>query len=311
MATQGKDILQGSGLEQGSKHQEPVREGRAQRSESRAAQTYAFFLRDLEAKGLERKLAEQAIQAVLCVMERRLMSDESRHMEAQLPRKVVALVKRCSEHQDLPYEKFGREEFLHRVTAHLGISADEAERISCAVLSTVREHLTPGEAEDVLGQLPFELRTLWFQPDPSSRLRISEVMKKGVEWVEPHETLKAVAEKMRTHNIGPMPVCEGDHVLGIITDRDIVIRAVCQGWDPNTTPVSAAMTHQVESIFMDEDLGEAARRMDAKQIRRLLVMDRQGKLVGILSLKAIAEALGEHTAGRPLKAINRSWQPMH
>ncbi|ADO67822.1 DUF2267 domain-containing protein [Stigmatella aurantiaca] len=311
MATQGKDILQDTGLEQGGERQTPVREGRAQRSESRAAQTYAFFLKDLEAKGLDRKLAEQAIQAVLCVMERRLMSDESRHMEAQLPRKVVALVKRCAEHQDLPYEKFGREEFLGRVTAHLNVAVDEAERISCAVLSTVREHLTPGEAEDVLGQLPLELRTLWFQPGTSMRQRISDVMKKGLECVGPHETLKAVAEKMRACNIGPLPVCEGDQVLGIITDRDIVIRAVSQGWDPNTTPVSAAMTHQVESVFVDESLGEAARRMNAKQIRRILVMDRQGKLAGILSTKDIAEALGEHIAGRPLGVIARDWKPLH
>ncbi|MDC0711832.1 DUF2267 domain-containing protein [Stigmatella sp. ncwal1] len=311
MATQGKDILQGTDLEQGDERQSPGRGLRTQRSESRAAQTYAFFLKDLEAKGLERKLAEQAIQAVLCVMERRLLSDESRHMEAQLPRRVVALVKRCSEHQDLPYEKFGREEFLGRVTAHLNVAVDEAERISCAVLSTVREHLTPGEAEDVLGQLPLELRTLWFQQSLSARQKISEVMKKGVECVGPHDMLKAVAEKMRAHNIGPLPVCEGGSVLGIITDRDIVIRAVSQGWDPNTTPVSAVMTHQAESVFEDEDLSEAARRMHAKQIRRILVMDRKGALVGIVSLKDIAEALGEHTAGRPLGIISRSWQPVH
>jgi uncharacterized protein (DUF2267 family) len=119
----------------------------------------------MEAKGLDRKLAEQAIQSVLCVMEQRLMGEEAAHMEAQLPRKVVALLERCPKHQDKPYRKFGRDELLGMVAEDLGVDLQEAERITRAVLATVREHISEGEAMDVLGQLPRELRTLW-EPSP-------------------------------------------------------------------------------------------------------------------------------------------------
>jgi CBS domain-containing protein len=321
MATQREDTLEGAGMEPGNERRAATPEIRIQRSESRAAQTYAFFLRDLEAKGLDRKLAEQAIQSVLCVLEQRLMSEEARQMEAQLPRKVVALLERCPRHQGRPYRKFGREEFLGMVSEDLGVDLKEAERITCAVLATVREHISEGEAMDVLGQLPRELRTLWEAPTPSTTphgrrghgrmgRHIAEVMTRDVEVVHPNDTLRDVAEKMRTLNVGPMPVCDGQRLQGIITDRDIVVRAVSQGMDPNTTPVSQVMTEEVEYIFSDEDVSVAAERMREEQIRRLLVVDRDKKLVGILSLGDISEATGKHEAGRTLEAISEPSQPM-
>ncbi|MFL5347549.1 MAG: DUF2267 domain-containing protein [Hyalangium sp.] len=297
-------------------------EVRAQRSESRAAQTFTFFLRDLEAKGLDRRLAEQAIQSVLCVMEQRLMSDEARHMEAQLPRKVVALMERCPNHQGRPYRKFGRAEFLGMVSEDLGVDMQEAERITCAVLATVREHISEGEAMDVLGQLPRDLRTLWAATDtplagPRTRgrrrtlgKRVEEVMTREVEVVHPEDTLRHVAEQMRTLNVGAIPVCDGQRLQGIITDRDIVVRAISQGMDPSSTPISRVMTDEVESIFADEDVGLAAQRMQEEQIRRLLVVDRDKTLVGILSLGDLSEAMGEHEAGHTLEAISEPSQPM-
>jgi len=322
MATQWEETIQGSEREQGGERRRVTSEMRAQRSESRAAQTYAFFLKDLEAKGLDRKLAEQAIQSVLCVMEQRLMSEEAAHMEAQLPRKVVGLLERCARHPDKPYWKFGRTEFLAMVSEDLGVDLKEAERITCAVLSTVREHISEGEAQDVLGQLPHELRTLWAwsgtetMPSRTRSLRkasgihIEEVMTRDVEVVRPEDTLRDVAEKMRTLNVGPIPVCDGQKLQGIITDRDIVVRAVSQGMDPNTTPVSRVMTAEVEYIFADEGVEVAARRMREDQIRRLLVVDRDKRLVGILSLGDIAQAMGDHEAGRTLEAVSEPSQPM-
>ncbi|HYH94622.1 DUF2267 domain-containing protein [Hyalangium sp.] len=322
MATEREENIQGAG-------QEPVEERRgstpgirAQRSESRAAQTFAFFLRDLEARGLDRKLAEQAIQSVLCVLEQRLMSDEARHMEAQLPRKVVALLERCPNHQGRPYRKFGRTEFLGMVAEDLGVDMKAAERITHAVLSTVREHITEGEAMDVLGQLPRELRTLWEPEDTGSTpsrmntrgkvsgRRVEDVMTRDVEVVSPEDTLKDVAERMRTLNVGPMPVCDGEKLKGIITDRDIVVRAVSQGMDPNSTRVSKVMTEEVEFIYSDEGIELAAQRMREEQIRRILVVSRDKKLVGILSLGDISQAMGEHETGRTLEAISEPTQPM-
>jgi uncharacterized protein (DUF2267 family) len=322
MATQWDENIQGSEREQGTERRRLTPEKRAQRSESRAAQTYAFFRKDLEAKGVDRKLAEQAIQSVLCVMEQRLMSEEAAHMEAQLPRKVVGLLERCSKHQGHPYRKFGRTEFLGMVSEDLGVDLKEAERITCAVLSTVREHISEGEAMDVLGQLPQELRTLWewsgTETMPSrmhgmkkhSNLTIDQVMTRDVEVVRPEDTLREVAEKMRTLNVGPLPVCDGQKLQGIITDRDIVVRAVSQGMDPNTTPVSRVMTDEVEYIFADEGIEVAAHRMREEQIRRILVVDRNEKLVGILSLGDISQAMGEQEAGRTLEAISEPSQPM-
>ncbi|WP_224240543.1 CBS domain-containing protein [Hyalangium gracile] len=322
MATERGENIQDIGPETGGTRRIITPETRAQRSESRAAQTYAFFLRDLEAKGLDRKLAEQAIQSVLCVMEQRLMTDEARHMEAQLPRKVVALLERCERHKEHPYRKFGRMELLGMVSEDLGVDIKEAERITCAVLATVREHITEGEAMDVLGQLPHELRTLWEfngASTPRHGLRgqhgrtgrhVEEVMTRDVEVVHPEDTLREVAEKMRTLNVGPIPVCDGERLQGIITDRDIVVRAVAQGMDCNTTPVSRVMTEEVEWIYSDEDVGMAAARMRDEQIRRLLVVDRDKKLVGILSLGDISEAMGQPEAGRTLEAISEPSQPM-
>jgi CBS domain-containing protein len=250
------------------------------------------------------------------------MSDEVRHMEAQLPRKVVALLERCSKHQGMPYRKFGRSELLGMVAEDLGVDLKEAERITCAVLATVREHISEGEAMDVLGQLPRELRTLW-EPTGASVAphgmrgrrtamgkRIEEVMTREVEVMHPEDTLREAAEKMRTLNVGIIPVCDGQRLKGIITDRDIVVRAISQGMDPNATRVSQVMTPEVEWIFADEDVEVAAERMREEQIRRLLVVDRDKKLVGILSLGDISEVMGKQEAGRTLEAISEPSQPM-
>ena len=138
MATQWNETIQGTQTGALGEHQGPTPGVRAQRSESRAAQTFAFFLRDLEHKGLERKLAEQAIESVLCTMEQRLMVDEARHLEAQLPRRVVALLERCPRHKDRPYQKLNRTQLLSMVAEDLGTSMEQAERITRMVLSTVR-----------------------------------------------------------------------------------------------------------------------------------------------------------------------------
>jgi CBS domain-containing protein/uncharacterized protein (DUF2267 family) len=328
MATQWDETIQEAQSGELGERRGATPEVRAQRSESRAAQTFTFFLRDLENKGLERKLAEQAIESVLCVMEQRLMVDEARHLEAQLPRKVVALLERCPRHKDRPYQKLNRQQLLSMVAEDLGVSVEEAERITRTVLSTVREHISQGEIDDVLGQLPHELHTLWepigmpaasgmsatpARMEGKKQMRnmpISEVMTRDVEVVSPDDTLQDAAELMRTLNVGPIPVCDGEKLVGIITDRDIVVRAVAQGMDPTDTRVSQAMTDQVECVFADEDIEVAVWKMREEQIRRILVVDHDNKLVGIVSLGDIATALGEQEAGETLEAISEPSQPM-
>jgi CBS domain-containing protein len=135
-------------------------------------------------------------------------------------------------------------------------------------------------------------------------------MTPDVEWVTPTTTLKDAADRMRTLNVGPLPVCEGDRLVGIITDRDIVVRAVAMGMDPNSTYVSQAMTPHVETCFMDEDLQVALMKMREEQIRRILVVDRDGKLCGILSLGDVAVEVDDKEVGKTLETISEPITPM-
>ncbi|WP_375755626.1 CBS domain-containing protein [Corallococcus exercitus] len=139
--------------------------------------------------------------------------------------------------------------------------------------------------------------------------RVSDVMTSDVEVVRSSDSLRVAAEKMRTLNVGPIPVCDGDQLVGIVTDRDIVIRAVAQGLDAERTQVAQAMTRGVEYVYDDDDLSQAAQKMRASQIRRILVLNRNKRLVGILALGDIAEELGDQESGRTLGAVSTPSQP--
>lgn len=118
--------------------------------------------------------------------------------------------------------------------------------------------------------------------------RLREVMTEGAETIAPDATIKDAAVKMEVLNIGPLVVCEGDRILGIVTDRDITVRAVASGRDPNTTPVREVMTADVAWAFADTPIQEAAELMKEREIRRLPVLDHDRRLVGIVSLGDVA-----------------------
>lgn len=141
--------------------------------------------------------------------------------------------------------------------------------------------------------------------------QVKDVMTKDVEIISPNDSLKDAAEKMRTLNVGPLPVCDGDRLKGIITDRDIVVRAVSQGMDPNNTRVSQAMTDEHEYVYEDEDISQVARKMKDEQLRRILVVNRGKRLVGIVSLGDLAEAMSTEEAGKTLESISEPSQPAH
>ncbi|RKG57170.1 CBS domain-containing protein [Corallococcus sp. AB011P] len=139
--------------------------------------------------------------------------------------------------------------------------------------------------------------------------RVSDVMTSDVEVVRPSDSLRMAAEKMRLLNVGPIPVCDGDELVGIVTDRDIVIRAVAQGLDAERTQVAQAMTRGVEVVYDDDDLTQAAQKMRASQIRRILVLNRARRLVGILSLGDVAAELSDQESGRTLEEVSAPSQP--
>jgi CBS domain-containing protein len=116
---------------------------------------------------------------------------------------------------------------------------------------------------------------------------------------------------MRDLDVGPLPVCgEDDRLAGMITDRDIAIRAVAEGRDPEKTLVRDIMTPKIVHCYKDQDVAEAAHVMEKKQLRRLVVLNRDKRLVGIVSLGDVAvENDDERLAGHTLEAVSEPAEP--
>jgi CBS domain-containing protein len=119
-------------------------------------------------------------------------------------------------------------------------------------------------------------------------MKIKDVMTRNVAVVHPSTTIEEAADLMKTHDVGLLPVCEGERLVGVLTDRDITVRAVAVGQSPVTTMVSDAMTPDIYSVFDDQDVEDAARVMKQQQVRRVVVLDGDKRLVGIASLGDLA-----------------------
>jgi CBS domain-containing protein len=117
---------------------------------------------------------------------------------------------------------------------------------------------------------------------------VNEVMTKHVEFVGPDESLEEAARKMKDLGVGPLAVCENEGVVGMLTDRDITVRAVAAGRNPQTTKVRDVMSGELICCFEDQAVEVAAHLMRSQQIRRVLVLDRDKRLVGIISLSDLA-----------------------
>jgi len=141
-------------------------------------------------------------------------------------------------------------------------------------------------------------------------MQVSEVMTRGAECVSPDTTLQAAARKMKALDVGPLPICDNDRLTGMLTDRDIVIRAVADGLDPRTAQVRDTMTPGITYCFEDQDVTEAAQLMKDHQIRRLPVLNRDKRLVGIVSLGDLAVGTGnERLAGETLEQVSEPSMP--
>jgi len=141
-------------------------------------------------------------------------------------------------------------------------------------------------------------------------MQIKKLMTRRAECIEPEASLQEAAERMRKYEIGALPVCDHEHLVGMLTDRDIAIRSVSQGHDPCCDKVRDAMTPRVFYCYEDQDITEAAEIMKRKQVRRLPVLDRQEHLTGILSLGDLAVETGnEELAGDALEGISEPASP--
>lgn len=142
-------------------NEQELMERRVQRHESHVGSTYAAFIRHLCAVGsLEPEVAECAAVSVLSTLERRILPEEAKDLEAQLPRKLVEFLP-PPEQRPTRAHRFGREEFLRTVAEDLGKSVDEAESIVRLVFRVFQEQISEGEAQDVASNLPPDLRALW------------------------------------------------------------------------------------------------------------------------------------------------------
>ncbi|HLH31398.1 MAG TPA: CBS domain-containing protein [Terriglobia bacterium] len=138
-------------------------------------------------------------------------------------------------------------------------------------------------------------------------MKIREIMSRHVECISPSTPISKAAEKMLDDDIGFLPVCEHDKVVGTVTDRDITIRSVAQGRDPRLAPVSEIMTSTVFNCYEDDDVAIVARAMQEEDVRRMLIFDRDEHLVGVVSLGDIAKISGEQElAGETLGDITEA-----
>lgn len=132
-----------------------------------------------------------------------------------------------------------------------------------------------------------------------------EIMSKNPEILAPSATLKEVAAQMSSHNFGFIPIGENDRLIGTITDRDIVVRAVTQGKDPNKTTVRDIMSKGIQYCFETDDIEKVVKQMKDLQIRRLIVLNKDKRITGIISLGDIATKLNdERLCGELTSAVS-------
>lgn len=137
-------------------------------------------------------------------------------------------------------------------------------------------------------------------------MKIREIMTRQVELVAPDSPLREAARLMRDAGIGFLPVGENDRLVGTLTDRDITIRCVAEGKDTSKAKVRDAMTESLAYVFEDQDSSEAAQVMSDQQIRRLPVLNRDKRLVGVVAMGDLATRTGDQDiVGSTIEDVSR------
>jgi CBS domain-containing protein len=141
-------------------------------------------------------------------------------------------------------------------------------------------------------------------------MRIAEIMTRDPEVVPSDVFLKDAALRMQQLDVGTLPIRDGDRLVEMLTDRDITVRATAQGRDPTKTQVRDVMTPEVIYCFEDQEVSEAAKLMQEKQIRRLPILNQEKRLVGIVSLGDVAVHSGaEKVVSETIKEVSEPAQP--
>jgi CBS domain-containing protein len=136
-------------------------------------------------------------------------------------------------------------------------------------------------------------------------MKLKEIMTQEVEIVHTDDSVQTAAEKMRYRDIGFLPVYDGEQLIGVLTDRDIVIRAMAEGVDPKKSLRQDWITKPVVSCYDDQDVDEAARLMEEHQIRRLVILGRDDeRIVGVVSLGDLAKNVDDKKSGEVLQEVS-------
>ncbi len=136
---------------------------------------------------------------------------------------------------------------------------------------------------------------------------VREVMSNAPQYCSPEHSLHEIAEKMRNEDYGFMPIGENDRLVGIVTDRDIACRAVAEGKDPGKTHARDVMSPNVWYCYEDQPIEEAAKSMESQQVHRLIVLNRDKRMTGILALCDIAnKTRDEKLCGEVVEGISEN-----
>lgn len=135
--------------------------------------------------------------------------------------------------------------------------------------------------------------------------KVRDVMTERPRCVAPETPLSEAAQLMESEDVGALPVLDGEQLAGMVTDRDIVIRAVAKGKDPRGMPVREVSTRDVVAVGSEEDLSEALKLMASHQVRRLPVIDEDNRLVGVLSQADVAMEAKEKAVGEMVEEISK------
>jgi CBS domain-containing protein len=146
----------------------------------------------------------------------------------------------------------------------------------------------------------------------AERRRLRDVMTRDVKTIPPSAAVDEAASLMKSLNVGAIPVCNGQRLEGMVTDRDIVLRVVAEKRDPRTTKVEQAMTPRMIHGYEDQDVEDAAKVMQKEQIRRLPVVNHDKQLVGIVALGDLAVKVAAYEiGGETLEQVSKPAESRH
>jgi CBS domain-containing protein len=135
-------------------------------------------------------------------------------------------------------------------------------------------------------------------------MKVKQIMHKGVQWVSPNTPVTTLAKKMLEQDIGAVPVGENDRLIGLVTDRDITLRALANGKDISKLTAADVMSKGVIWCRDSDDVNQAAQLMESKHVRRLPVIDEKKRMVGMLSLGDISQGASQRITAEVVKAVS-------